>query len=289
MIKTVQRLGVDAAIVFSDLLLILEPMGLGLDFPTGEGPVLGNPIRTSADVDRLLELKDMDRLPFVLEAVRQTRAGLPAEVPLIGFAGAPFTLAAYAVEGGSSRDYRATKGLMYRDPMAWDVMMGRIARSVALYLNAQIDAGAQAVQLFDSWVGCLGVDDYRRYVLPYSRAVIEGIRPGVPVIHFATGNPALLPLMSEAGGHVIGVDWRLRLDDAGRMIGPHQALQGNLDPVVLFASVEEVRRRVREMLAQTAGRPGYIANLGHGVLPHTPVENVLAMIDAVHAWQTEKR
>ena len=293
MIKTVERLGVDAAIVFSDLLLILEPMGLGLDFPSGEGPVLGNPIRTAADVDRLRELEDMDRLQFVVEAVRQTRAGLAAQVPLIGFGGAPFTLAAYAVEGGSSRDYRATKGLMYSDPAAWDAMMGRIARSVALYLNAQIDAGAQAVQLFDSWVGCLGVDDYRRYVLPYSRAVIQAIRPGVPVIHFATGNPALVPLLAEAGGDVIGVDWRLRLDDAGRMIRPDQALQGNLDPAVLFAPVEEIRRRVREMLAQAVDheymvpRPGYIANLGHGVLPHTPVDNVLAMIDAVHAWQAE--
>ncbi|MEI8375630.1 MAG: uroporphyrinogen decarboxylase [Planctomycetota bacterium] len=288
MIKTVERLGVDAAIVFSDLLLILEPMGLGLDFPSGEGPVLGNPIRTAADVDRFQELENMDRLQFVVEAVRQTRAGLAAEVPLIGFGGAPFTLAAYAVEGGSSRDYRATKTLMYSDAAAWDVMMSRIARSVALYLNAQIDAGAQAVQLFDSWVGCLGVDDYRRYVLPYSRAVIQGIRPGVPVIHFATGNPALMPLLSEAGGDVIGVDWRMRLDDACRTIRPDQAVQGNLDPVVLFAPVEEVRRRTREMLAQAALRPGYIANLGHGVLPHTPVDNVLAMIDTVHAWQSER-
>ena len=215
--------------------------------------MLGNPIRSAADVDRLRELESMDRLQFVVEAVRQTRAGLAADVPLIGFGGAPFTLAAYAVEGGSSRDYRTTKTLMYSDAAAWDAMMGRMARSVALYLNAQIDAGAQAVQLFDSWVGCLGVDDYRRYVLPYSRAVIERIRPGVPVIHFATGNPALLPLLSEAGGDVIGVDWRLRLDDACRRSVPDQAVQGNLDPAVLFAPVDEVRRRVREMLAQVGG------------------------------------
>ena len=199
MIKTVQRLGVDAAILFSDLLLILEPMGLGLDFPSGEGPVLGNPIRTAADVDRLRELENMDRLQFVVEAVRQTRAGLAAHVPLIGFGGAPFTLAAYAVEGGSSRDYRATKSLMYSDAAAWDVMMGRIARSVALYLNAQIDAGAQAVQLFDSWVGCLGVDDYRRYVLPYSRAVIQAHPPrraGDPFCHGQSGLGAAV----ERGG-----------------------------------------------------------------------------------------
>jgi len=288
MIKTVERLGVDAAIVFSDLLLILEPMGLGLGFPSGEGPVLGDPIRTAADVDRLRELQGMDSLQFVVEAVRQTRAGLAAEVPLIGFGGAPFTLAAYAVEGGSSRDYRATKSLMYSDAGAWDAMLGRIARSVALYLNAQIDAGAQAVQLFDSWVGCLGVDDYRRYVLPHSRAVIQRIRPGVPVIHFATGNPALVPLLSEAGGNVIGVDWRLRLDDACRTIRSDQAVQGNLDPAVLFAPRKEVCRRVRGMLDQAASRPGYIANLGHGVLPHTPVDNVLAMIDTVHAWQSAR-
>jgi uroporphyrinogen decarboxylase len=282
MIKTVQRLGVDAAILFSDLLLILEPMGLDLGFPTGEGPVLRNPIRAAADVDRLRELQSMEQLSFVVEAVRQTRAGLPGHIPLIGFGGAPFTLAAYAIEGGSSRDYRATKALMYTDAAAWDVLMGRIARSVALYLNAQIEAGAQAVQLFDSWAGCLGVDDYRRYVLPYSHAVIERIRSGVPVIHFATGNPALVPLLSEAGGSVIGIDWRQRLNEAARVVKPEQALQGNLDPTVLFAPRDEVCRRVREMLAQVADRPGYIANLGHGVLPHTPVENVLAMIDAVH-------
>jgi uroporphyrinogen decarboxylase len=285
MVKTVQRLGVDAAILFSDLLLILEPMGLDLGFPSGEGPVLRNPIRTAADVDRLRELDSMEQLPFVVEAVRQTRAGLAGHIPLIGFGGAPFTLAAYAIEGGSSRDYRATKALMYGDGAAWDVLMGRLARSMTLYLNAQIDAGAQAVQLFDSWVGCLGVDDYRRYVLPHSRAVIERIRPGVPVIHFATGNPALVPLLSEAGGSVIGVDWRLRLDDAARIIRPQQGLQGNLDPTVLFAPRDEVCRRVRAMLEQAGGRPGYIANLGHGVLPHTPVDNVLAMIDAVHDFK----
>ncbi len=285
MIKTVARLGVDAAILFSDLLLILEPMGLGLDFPTGEGPVLGNPIRTAADVDRLLELQSMESLGFVIEAVRQTRAGLPGHIPLVCFAGAPFTLAAYAVEGGSSRDYRTTKTLMYSDAGAWNAMMGRIVRSVALYLNAQIDAGAQAVQIFDSWVGCLGVDDYRRYVLPHSKALIERIQPGVPVIHFATGNPALVPLISEAGGNVISIDWRLRLDDACRAIRPAQSIQGNLDPTILFAPRDEVCRRVREMLGQVGNRRGYIANLGHGVLPHTPVENVLAMIETVHEWQ----
>ena len=284
MLTTVDRLGVDAAILFSDLLLILEPMGLTLDFPAAEGPVLRNPIRAGDDVDRLRELEDMDGLAYVMEAVRKTRAGLPEHLPLIGFAGAPFTLAAYAVEGGASRDYRTTKTLMYGDAGAWSAMLGRIARSVARYLNAQIDAGASAVQLFDSWVGCLGVDDYRRYVLPHTHDLISALRPGVPVFHFATGNPALVPLLSAAGGSVIGVDWRLRLEDAWDAVGPNRAIQGNLDPAVLLTTPAEVRRRVREMLTPVARRPGYIANLGHGVLPQTPVENVLAMVDAVHEF-----
>jgi uroporphyrinogen decarboxylase len=282
MLTAVERLGVDAAIVFSDLLLILEPLGLKLEFPGGEGPLLHNPIRRPEDVDRLAELESVEPLEFVMEAVRQTRAGLPERLPLIGFAGAPFTLAAYAVEGGSSRHYRLVKSLMYRDGGAWDALMGRLSRAITLYLKAQIEAGAQVVQLFDSWVGCLGVDDYRRYVLPYTRSILRSVAPSAPVIHFATGNPALLPLLSEAGGAVIGIDWRVRLDDAWRTIGYHKAIQGNLDPVVLLTSPAEIRRRAREILAQAAGRPGHIFNLGHGVLPQTPVENAIALVDAVH-------
>ena len=282
MITAVQRLGVDAAILFSDLLLILPPMGIELEFSAGEGPVLKNPVRDGTDVDRVVELQDLEPLAHVFEAVRQTRAGLAESIPLIGFAGAPFTLASYAIEGGASRSYRWTKSLMYRDPGAWDALMSRLARTVIGYLNAQIDAGAQAVQLFDSWVGCLGPDDYRRYVLPHTRAVIEGIRPGVPVINFATGNPALVPLTSEAGGDVIGVDWRIRLDEAWQAIGHDRAIQGNLDPVVLLGDRQHIRRRVQEILDQANGRPGHIFNLGHGVLPETPVENAIALVDAVH-------
>jgi uroporphyrinogen decarboxylase len=282
MLSAVERLGVDAAIVFSDLLLILEPLGLELEFSGGRGPLLHNPIRQPEDVDRLAELESAEPLDFVLEAVRQTRAGLAEQLPLIGFAGAPFTLAAYAVEGGSSRQYRLVKSLMYRDAGAWDALLGRLSRAITLLLKAQIDAGAQVVQLFDSWVGCLGVDDYRRYVLPYSRSIIEAVAPCAPVIHFATGNPALLPLLSEAGGAVIGIDWRLRLDDAWRTIGYDKAIQGNLDPVVLLTTPGEIRRRAREILDQVAGRPGHIFNLGHGVLPQTPVENAIALVDAVH-------
>jgi len=287
MVGAVEQLGVDAAILFSDLLLILEPMGIGLQFSAGEGPVLGNPIRTAADVDRLLELESIEPLEYVVEAVRKTRAALPEGLPLIGFAGAPFTLAAYAVEGGSSRDYRLTKMLMYNDTGAWDAMMARFARAITLYLNAQLDAGAQLVQLFDSWVGCLGVDDYRCYVLPHVRSVIESLRPDAPVILFGTGNPALLPMMSEAFGKkrrnvVVGVDWRIRLDDAWSRIGHDKAVQGNLDPAVLLSTPMEIRRRVKEILRQAGGRPGHIFNLGHGVLPQTPVENVIALVEAVH-------
>jgi uroporphyrinogen decarboxylase len=230
--------------------------------------VLHDPIRTAADVDRLAELDTIEPLGFVIETVRKTRAGLPEQLPLIGFAGAPFTLAAYAIEGGSSREFRLAKTLMLTDTGAWDALMGRLARAVTLYLNAQIDAGAQVVQLFDSWVGCLGVDDYRRYVLPHTRSVIEALPPDVPVIHFATGNPALLPLLGEAFGKkkrdaIVGVDWRIRLDDAWRAIGYDRA---------------------KDILRQAGHRPGHIFNLGHGVLPQTPVENVLALVEAVHEF-----
>ncbi len=282
MLVAVERLGVDAAILFADLLPILEPMGLALEFAAGEGPVIHNPIREPADVARLRELESVESLDFVLEAVRLTRAGLPERLPLLGFSGAPFTLASYAIEGGASHSYRRVKELMYRDAGAWDALMGRLARAVTRYLNAQIAAGVQVVQLFDSWVGCLGPDDYREFVLPYTRLLIGGITPGVPVIHFATGNPALLPLLSEAGGTILGIDWRVRLDDAWRAVGYDKAVQGNLDPAVLLTTPSEIRRRAKQILDQVAGRPGYIFNLGHGVLPQTPVENVIALVEAVH-------
>jgi len=287
MLEAVRRLGVDAAILFSDILLILEPLGMQLEFAAGEGPILKNPIRSAADVDRLAELETIDPLDFVVDTVRKTRAGLPETLPLIGFSGAPFTLAAYAIEGGASRDYRRTKTFMFNDTGAWDALMGRLARAVPLYLNAQIDAGAQLVQLFDSWAGCLGPDDYHRYVLPHSRSIIESLRPDVPVIHFATGNPALLPMLGAAFGKkprpaVVGVDWRIRLDDAWRAVGYERAVQGNLDPAALLSTPTEIRRRVKEILRQAAGRPGHIFNLGHGILPQTPVENATALVSAVH-------
>jgi uroporphyrinogen decarboxylase len=282
MCTAVARLGVDAAIIFSDLLPILEPMGLELDFPKGEGPVIYNPVRAPADVDRVIELEELGSLDFVFETVRQTRADLPSHIPLIGFAGAPFTLASYAIEGGASRSFLHTKTLMYRDESAWRTLMERLARSIARYLNGQIAAGAQCVQLFDSWVGCLGFDDYRRYVLPYVKQITAALTPGVPIINFAAGNPALLPLLAEAGGSVIGIDWRVRLEDAWKTVGHDRAVQGNLDPLVLLADKSEIRRRAKDILDQAAKRPGHIFNLGHGVVQQTPPEHVIALVEAVH-------
>jgi uroporphyrinogen decarboxylase len=289
MCTAVEFLGVDAAIVFSDLLPILEPMGMDLEFAQGEGPQIHNPVRESADVDRVVELESADALHFVMEAVRQTRADLPDHIPLIGFAGAPFTLASYAIEGGASRDFLHTKTLMFRDRAAWDALMARLARAVIVYLNAQIAAGAQAVQVFDSWVGTLGPDDYRMYVLPHIQNVIAGITPGVPVISFATGNPQLLPLLAEGSASVISVDWRVRLDDAWQMIGHDRAIQGNLDPMALLADTAELRRRAADILKQAAGRPGHIFNLGHGVLQQTPPDNARALVDIVHQLSGERR
>jgi uroporphyrinogen decarboxylase len=285
MITAVNRLGVDAAIIFSDLLPIIEPMGLQLEYNAGDGPVIHNPLRSAADVERFRELDSIEPLSFVTDTVRLTRAGLPETIPVIGFAGAPFTLASYAIEGRGSRSYTHTKSLMYSDPGAWDAIMARLARAIALYLNAQIAAGAQAVQLFDSWVGCLGPEDYRRYVLPHTKAAIDAVTPGVPVIHFGAGNPALLPLLTDAGGDVIGVDWRVNLDEAWNVIGHDRAIQGNLEPAVLLADRDEIRRRAHDVLSRAAGRPGHIFNLGHGVLPQTPVENVQALIDVVREFR----
>ena len=288
MCVAVERLGVDAAIVFSDLLPILEPMGMELEFAQGEGPTIHNPLREAGDVDRVIELESADALHFVMEAVRQTRADLPSHLPLIGFAGAPFTLASYAIEGGASRNYLHTKTLMYRDHAAWTALMSRLARAVTVYLNAQIAAGAQAVQLFDSWVGCLGPDDYRNFVLPFVQQIVRGITPGVPVISFATGNPQLLPLLAEGGAPVIGVDWRIRLDEAWEMIGTNRAIQGNLDPMALLADQATLRTQTAEVLNQAAGRPGHIFNLGHGVLQQTPVDSARALVDMVHELSAAK-
>jgi uroporphyrinogen decarboxylase len=281
-VTAVERLGVDAAIIFADILLILEPIGIDLEFAAGEGPVIHNPVRQASDVDRLRELEDANALGFVYEAIAETRRALKPEIPLIGFCGAPFTLASYLIEGGGSKNYVHTKRLMYDDRGAWHAMMSLISRALVKYLNAQIEAGAQAVQLFDSWVGCLNPDDYREFVLPHTRSVIQNVTPGVPVIHFGTGTATLLELMREAGGDVIGLDWRVRLDDGWQSIGHDVSVMGNLDPVVLFANQDALRAQARRILDQAGGRAGHIFNFGHGILPETPVENVIALVDMVH-------
>ncbi|TWT91142.1 Uroporphyrinogen decarboxylase [Pseudobythopirellula maris] len=287
MCTAVDFLGVDAAIIFSDLLPILEPMGMELEFAPGDGPVIHNPLREGQDVDRLVDLESVDALHYVVETVRQTRADLPERLPLIGFAGAPFTLASYAIEGGGSRNYLHTKTLMLRDEGAWAEIMRRLARAVRLYLNAQIAAGAQAVQLFDSWVGCLDPAAYERYVLPYTQELIAGLDPRAVVIHFGAGNPELLPLIARAGGDVVGVDWRVPLADAWRRVGAGKAVQGNLDPATLLADRATLERRAGEILTSVAGRPGHVFNLGHGIVPQTPPENARALVDFVHNHPVE--
>jgi uroporphyrinogen decarboxylase len=281
-VTAAERLGVDAAIIFADILLVLEPLGVGLEFSTGDGPVLERPVNGPEDVERLTAYDVDDALGFVYEAVRLTRAALAGRVPLIGFSGAPFTLASYLIEGGGSRQYVRTKAFMYQHPAAWDALLALLARVINAYLRGQIAAGAEAVQLFDSWVGCLSPDDYRHRVLPHSRAALAGLSGLAPVIHFGTGTGGLLSLMREAGGDVIGVDWRIALDDAWTAIGPDRGIQGNFDPVTLFASPAEIRDHAAAILARAARRPGHIFNLGHGILPQTPVDHVRALVDAVH-------
>lgn len=281
-VTAAERLGVDAAIIFADILLILEPMGIDLEFAKGEGPVIHNPVRSTSDVDRLRELDDVASLDFVFEAIRQTRSALNPNIPLIGFSGAPFTLASYLIEGGGSKNYIQTKTLMYDDPGAWHAMMSLISRALVKYLNAQAAAGAQALQLFDSWVGCLSPDDYIAYVLPHTRSVISNLTSAIPVIHFGTGTSELLELMRDAGGDVIGIDWRIRLDNAWQRIGFDRAIMGNFDSVALFANRDHIRQEAKRILDQAGGRPGHIFNLGHGILPETPVENVVELVQTVH-------
>jgi uroporphyrinogen decarboxylase len=280
-VTAVERLGVDAAIIFADILLPLIPMNVGLHYEKGDGPMIDRPIRSAADLDRVPPF-DAGALGFVAESIKLVDRAIGAKTPIIGFAGAPFTLAAYLIEGGTSRQYQATKTLMYNDPATWHRLMDLLARVTIDYLNMQVAAGASIVQLFDSWVGSLGPDDYRRFVLPHTAAIIAGVKPGVPVIHFGTITGNLLELMREAGGDVIGLDWRVDLAEAWKRLGYAVAIQGNLDPIALFASIPEIRSRARTILDLAAGRPGHIFNLGHGILPETPVDHVIALVDAVH-------
>ena len=280
-------LDVDAAILFSDLLLPFTPMGLEFDFVKGEGPAINNPIRAASDVDRLTRFESRESLAHVLEAIRLLRRALVDRVPLIGFGGAPFTLASYAVEGGPSRDYLRTKSLMYNQPAAWHRLCELFADVIADYLVAQIEAGVQAVQIFDSWVGALSVADYREFAYPHTKRIFDRladqaagdrIAGGVPTIHFGVGTTALLADMAAAGGDVIGVDWRQPLDVAWNVIGTGRGIQGNLDPTKLFGPEDRLLAAADDILRRAAGRPGHIFNLGHGVLPTTPIERLQALV-----------
>jgi uroporphyrinogen decarboxylase len=282
-LQPLEVIDLDAAILFSDLLLPFTPMGLTFDFVKGEGPSVENPVRLAGDVDRVRPFEP-DDLGHVLETIRLLRAALKDRAPLIGFGGAPFTLAAYAIEGGPSRDYLRTKTFMYAQPRAWHRLCALFADSMTGYMKAQVSAGAQAIQIFDSWAGALGRDDYREFALPHTKRIFDGLRDvGVPLIHFGVGATAILPDLVEAGGDVIGVDWRQHIDDAWQTIGASRAIQGNLDPVRLCGPRDRLLAAADDVIRRVAGRPGHIFNLGHGVLPQTPVENVQALVEHVHA------
>jgi uroporphyrinogen decarboxylase len=281
--QPVDLIGVDAAIMFSDILVSFPGMGLDLEFAAGEGPVIHNPVRTAADVARVHVADPIETTGFVMETIRILRHELRDKVPLIGFAGAPFTLASYMIEGRGTRDYEHTKALMWSDPAAWDRLMRTISDTVIAYLSAQIDAGAQVVQLFDSWVGYVAPRDYERYVLPHSARVIEEVgRKGVPVIHFANGGTSMLDLVQRAGGDVLGIDWRLDMRTAVEIIDERYGIQGNIDPVALFAPDEELERMVVEILEAVGTRPGHIFNLGHGIHKTSDPERAKRLLELVH-------
>ena len=284
-LQPVEILDVDAAIVFADLLLPVEPMGLKLRFAAGEGPIIDNPVRTSNDIDSL-SISNTDELGYVGETIQRVVSSLAGRVPVVGFVGAPFTMASYMIEGGPSRNFLRTKQMMYHDETLWRRLMGKLVDVLGAFAVLQASAGARAIQVFDSWVGALGPDDYVRYVAPYSRALIERIRSAsVPVIHFGTGAAGFFKELHAAGGDVMGVDWRINIDQAWMDISYRSAVQGNLDPAVLFAPLPELRMRVHELLKRTGSRPGHIFNLGHGILPETPVENVKACVEIVREFK----
>ena len=292
-LQPVRKLGVDAAIIFADILLPLEGMGIKLEFADNEGPVICNPVRNRSDVESLHLIEPEKDVPFVLDAIKNSRRELNGSIPLIGFSGAPFTLASYIIEGGYSRNFIHTKSIMYNDPSSWQTLMDKITKVVISYLKAQIYAGAQAIQLFDSWVGCLSPEDYKNYVAPYSKEVIDTLKSAIskenlpnsiPVIHFGTDSSNILELMKNTGGDVIGIDWRIELDAAWKRLGYDVAIQGNLDPAVLFATKDKIEKSVRDILLKAGGRPGHIFNLGHGILPKTPIDNVITLVQAVHNY-----
>ena len=288
-LQPIRRIEVDAAILFSDLLLPLEPMGLPFDFVKGEGPQIEKPIETPADIDRLTLFEPREKLAHVLETIRLVQGELRGRVPLIGFSGAPFTLASYAIEGGHSNNFARTKAIMYGHPEAWHRLCDKFATVVADYLSAQIEAGVDAVQVFDSWVGTLNDGDYREFALPHTKTIFDAVAGRVPSIHFGTGTATILDALRDAGGDVIGVDWRVPIDDAWSLIGPDRAVQGNLDPTLLLGPQSRMLDRTEDILRRVGGRPGHIFNLGHGILPSTPVEHVQLLAQYVHRASRQTR
>jgi len=284
-LQPINAFSLDAAIIFSDILLPLEGMGIGFEFPESGGPAIKNPVRNASDIRSLRIAEPEEDLGFVLKSIQRVRAEIDGKVPLIGFAGGPFTLASYTIEGGGSSNYILTKGLMYEDRAAWGLLMSKFCDTIKTYLKAQVAAGAQVVQLFDSWIGCLSPSDYRDYVLPHTQKIFRELRnEGIRSIHFGTGTAGLLPLMAEAGGDIIGVDWRIALDGAWEHIGSGIGIQGNLDPVALLTPPGVLKQKVKEILDAAGGRSGHIFNLGHGILPSTPEDAVRALTDFVHEY-----
>jgi uroporphyrinogen decarboxylase len=281
-LQPVRRIEVDAAILFSDLLLPLEHMGIPFDFVKGEGPQIERPLRSEADLAAVRRFDPREKLSHVLDAIRQIQHELAGRVPLIGFAGAPFTLASYAIEGGHSSSFAHTKALMYGSPAAWHRFCDLLADIVGDYLVAQVEAGVDVVQLFDSWVGALNAHDYREFILPHTKRIFDRLPAGVPTIHFGVGTGAILGELRDAGGDVIGADWRTPLDDAWARIGPDRAIQGNLDPTLLLGPLDRIFAAADDIFDRAGGRPGHIFNLGHGILPSTPLEHVQALARYVH-------
>lgn len=281
-LQPVRRFEIDAAIIFADILLPLEHMGIDFEFTKGEGPHIKNPIRTIEDIKNLRPISPFEQMPYLFEAIKNVLSELNGQVPLIGFSGAPFTLASYVIEGGGSRNYENTKALMYSEPKAWHLLMEKLTDMVIVYLNAQIKAGVQAIQVFDSWVGCLSPLDYCEFVLPHQQRLFEHLDKSVPHIHFAFGASHLIEFVNKAGGDIIGIDWRINLDEAWQKIGYDKGIQGNLDPVALHGSKDYIKARVIDILNRANKRNGHIFNLGHGILPNAPVDNVKYMIDLVH-------
>lgn len=283
-LQPVRALGVDAAILFADILLPTIPLGLGLEFSKNEGPVFHHPIGSIQEVKALPPVDPESDLRYILDTIRILRTEL-GSTPLIGFCGAPFTVASYLIEGGSSRDFIKTKNMMYSSPETWRLLMEKLSTVLVDYLVAQIKAGVQAVQVFDSWIGALIPQDYETYVLPYSKKIFLAAQNlGIPSIHFGTNAAMLLPLMKQAGGDVIGIDWRIPLDDAWRILGEEVGIQGNLDPTVLFAPINMIQTRVQDILHRAGDRPGHIFNLGHGILQNTPVDAAKAVVEMVHTY-----